>query len=179
MDKLEVYHFSHIILLCYSDTLAAQEADSKTLITLLHLRDISEKLNKPLTIVSEMMDIKNRNLAEIAKVNDFIVSDKLISLMISQVSENKSLNAVFADLFDPDGSEIYLKPAKNYVKTDGKVNFYTIIESARKQNETAIGYKLSKHVNNASMSYGVIINPDKSEFIEFTQDDKIIVLAEI
>ena len=35
---------------------------------------------------------------------------------MAQVSENKALSAVLVDLFDADGSEIYLKPAD---QTDG------------------------------------------------------------
>jgi hypothetical protein len=35
--------------------------------------------------------------------------------MLSQISENKLLGPVFADIFDPEGSEIYLKAAAEYV----------------------------------------------------------------
>ena len=38
LQRAETY--DHVIVLCYSDTLDAQEADARTLITLLHLRDI-------------------------------------------------------------------------------------------------------------------------------------------
>ena len=58
-----------------------QEADAKTLICLLHLRDISNKTGKSLSIVSEMLDNKNRVLAEVTKADDYIVSDRLISLI--------------------------------------------------------------------------------------------------
>ena len=50
-----------------------------------------------------MLDLRNRELAEVTQADDFIVSDQLISLMLAQVAENKHLNAVFADLFDPRG----------------------------------------------------------------------------
>ena len=63
-----------------------------------------------------MLDVRNRELAEVTRADDFIVSDQLISLMLTQISENRELDAVFADLFDPDGSEIYLKPAGDYVE---------------------------------------------------------------
>lgn len=36
-----------------------------------------------------MLDIRNRDLGVVAKADDFIVSDNLISLMLSQLSENK------------------------------------------------------------------------------------------
>ena len=84
--------------------------------------------------------MRNRELAEVTKADDFIVSDKLISLLMSQVSENKYLMRVFEDLFDADGSEIYLKPAGSYVETGRPVNFYTVVESARRRGEVAIGY---------------------------------------
>jgi len=177
LDGLNLHTFNHIILLC-SDTLPVQEADANTLITLLHLRDIAEKAGKPLTIVSEMLDIRNRNLAEVARVNDFIVSDKLISLMLTQISENKQLNAVFTDMFDPDGSEIYLKPATRYVKPGVPVNFFTVLESARRRGELAIGYKLAAQASDAEQAYGVKVNPVKDDTITFGEGDRIIVVAE-
>ena len=57
-----------------------------------------------------------RELAEVTQADDFIVSNKLTCLMLSQISENPGLNAVFTDLSDPEGSEIYLKPAGDYVE---------------------------------------------------------------
>ena len=177
LESLNLGSFGHIILLCYSDDLAVQKADARTMITLLHLRDIAEKTNQDFSIVSEMLDIRNRNLAEVSQADDFIVSDKLISLMMAQVSENKALNSVFQDIFDTDGSEIYLKPMAEYVETGKPVNFYTVLESARKKNETAIGYRLIADARNSSQAYGIHLNPDKSEKIIFAANDKIIVLA--
>lgn len=59
-----------------------------------------------------MLDIKNRQLAQVTRADDFVVSDNLLSLMLSQISENAELAEVFQILFDPEGSEIYLKPAE-------------------------------------------------------------------
>lgn len=177
LESLDLGSFGHIILLCYSDDLAVQKADARTMITLLHLRDIAEKFNQHFSIVSEMLDIRNRNLAEVSQADDFIVSDKLISLMMAQVSENKALNSVFQDIFDTDGSEIYLKPMAEYVETGKPVNFYTVLESARKKNETAIGFRLIADARNSSQAYGIHLNPDKSEKIIYAANDKIIVLA--
>jgi len=178
LDELEIDRYNHVIILCYSDTLDTQEADAMTLITLLHLREIADKTGHKFTIVSEMLDIRNRNLAEVTRADDFIVSDRLVSLMMSQVSENKHLNAVFADIFDPEGSEIYLKPAENYVKLGVPLNFYTILESAKQRSEIAMGYRLISYSNDVERSYGVVVNPYKSEMITFSEGDKIIVAAE-
>jgi voltage-gated potassium channel Kch len=178
LENLNLPSYDHVIIMCYSDQLDTQAADAKTLITLLHLRDIADKTGHTFSIVSEMLDIRNRNLAEVTKANDFIVSDKLVSLMLSQVSENKYLNAVFADIFDPEGSEIYLKPVSDYIKIGKPVNFYTIVEAAKRRNEVAFGYRVEADVNDATKSYGIIVNPKKSAMINFSSKDQIIVLSE-
>jgi ion channel POLLUX/CASTOR len=177
LEGLQPYDYDHIISLA-NDTIPIQASDAKTLITLLHLRDIAEKRGHDLSIVSEMLDTKNRELAEVTKADDFIVSDKLISLMLSQISENKQLAEVFRYLFSNDGCEIYLRPANLYIKPDSSTDFYTVVEAARQRNETAIGYRIAKDAHNSSHAYGVKVNPDKTQIMMFAKDDKIIVLAE-
>lgn len=178
LDELNIKNFHHVIVLSYSDILDVQQSDAKTLITLLHLRDIANKHGKPFNIVSEMLDIKNKELASVINADDFIVSHTLVSLLISQLSENKELKAVFDDLFDADGSEIYLKPAINYVELGKEVNFHTIVKAAALNGETAIGYRKNCFASQQDKAYGVVVNPNKFDKITFEEIDKIIVLAE-
>jgi hypothetical protein len=98
--------------------------------------------------------------------------------MLSQLSENRELKAVFDDLFDAEGSEIYLKPVSDYVQPGKEVNFYTAASSAARYNEIAIGYRRCKFTHDADKTYGVVVNPDKSEKIIFEERDKLIVIAE-
>jgi voltage-gated potassium channel Kch len=178
LDALDLTSFEHIILLCYAEELDAQAADAKTMMTLLHLRDIEQKKGEAYSVVSEMMDVRNRALASVAKADDFIVSDELTGLLLTQVSENAELLEVFEDLFKAEGSEIYLKPARDYVALKREVNFYTLVESARKRGEVAIGYRLERHATDSSRAYGVRVNPPKPEMVTFQDEDKVIVLAE-
>ncbi len=178
LESLPLESFAHIITLSYSDTLEIQAADAKTLVTLLHLRDISEKSKVSFSIVSEMLDTRNRELASVTQADDFIVSDKLISLMLSQLSENKELGRVFDDLFQSEGSEIYLKPIDEYIRLDQPVNFYTLLKAASQRGELAIGYRLQAHAQDRENGFGVKVNPKKSERIQFGPLDKLIVLAE-
>jgi hypothetical protein len=59
----------------------------------------------------------------------------------------------YADLFDAGGNEIYLEPIEHYVRTDGEINFATLVAAAR----------------------GIVVNPAK-----FTPSagDRAIVLTE-
>ena len=169
--------YDHLILLSYMG-IDLQESDAKTLICLLHLRNLSEMVGKDFSIVSEMLDIRNRDLGVVAKADDFIISHNLISLMLSQLSENKYLKKVYDILFQAEGSEVYLKPVSRYVKHGEPVNFYTVLESAAQLNETAIGYRISTQSSDSEKKYGININPIKSNIINFIEGDSIIVLSE-
>lgn len=178
LDNVGIKDFEHIIILGYSDTFPPEQVDSKTLFTLLHIRDIAEALGKRFSIVSEMLDEKNRSLAEVTKADDFVIGNKIIGLLLTQISENKSLNAVFQDIFDSDGSEVYLKPVSLYVKPGVPVDFHAVVESASRKNETAIGYRIISQRDDQKKAYGVVVNPNKDTKIAFTKDDKIVVFSE-
>jgi voltage-gated potassium channel Kch len=177
LDQLDVAGYQHVLVISPTDRYDAQRADARTLVTLLHLRDIASTIGHPFSITSEMADVRNRTLAEVTRADDFIVSDRLISLLLTQVSENKQLHAVFADLFDAEGSEVYLRPVSDYVATGRPVSVATIVEAARRLEEVAIGYRIRAESNDAIRAYGVHVNPRKSTQVTFDAGDKVIVLA--
>lgn len=178
LEALDIYTYNHVIVMGYTEHLGHEEADARTLVTLLYLRQLVENSRAKVNIVSEMLNVRNRELARVTKVDDFIVSSKLVSLIMSQVSENKHLNAVFQDLLDAEGQEIYLKPASDYVDCGSPVNFYTVVEAALRRGEVALGYRrLAPEFRGGAMD-GVVVNPAKSELVDFKPDDRIIVLAE-
>ena len=124
-----------------------------------------------------MRDVRNRQLAEATDADDFIVSEKLVSLMMSQVAENKQVHAVLQDLFDPDGAEIYLKPAAEYVTLGAELSFSTLVAAARQRGEIAIGYRLFADAKQQASGYGVRINPDKASKLSLSEADKVVVIA--
>lgn len=182
LDDLGVEQYDHIIVLSQTELTDVQSTDARTLSTLLHLRDIADKKGHTFAIVSEMLDDRNRELAEITHTDDFIVSVKLDSLMLSQISENKELKSLFELLFSAGGPAIYIKPAEYYVELGRPVNFYTVLESARQQNQIALGYKLSsskpRYEGQGILAHGVVVNPIKSKQLFFSEGDKIIIIAD-
>jgi Trk K+ transport system NAD-binding subunit len=178
LEKLELGRFDYIIVLGYTN-LDIQERDARTLLTLLHLRKILEnrKVEREISIVSELSDDRNRRLAETFKPCDFIISDNIISTMMAQLSENSELKPVFDDLMNAGGCEIYLRPVTNYINPKIEVNFNTIIKSAAQKKEIAIGYRKIAEADKPN-HYGVYLNPVKSEIVKFENDDKVIVISE-
>lgn len=89
----------------------------------------------------------------------------------AQAALHPAVASVFDALANPEGSEIYLKPAENYISINNETDFYTIIEAARRLDETAIGYILHE-------TGQLFINPPKDQKHRFYHFDKIIVLSD-
>ena len=175
LEALTPGRFQHVIVLA-EDTHSPQHSDARTLVTLLHLRDMKQRSGEKYSIVSELNDDANRRLAQVIKADDFVVSQKLISLLLTQLVKNRYLNDVFAELFDARGCDIFLKPADEYLRQCVPATFATVIEAATRRGETAIGYRV--HVQAyAPPMYGVELNPPKDRRLTLTPDDRIIVLS--
>ena len=183
LEDIEYTEFGHV-LIQGNENLDIEEADTITLSTLIYLREIRDKSGKYFPIVTELFDSSNHELIQSSESDDFIISDNIISAAVTQISENKLLADVFSELFRPEGVEIYLRPAESYVKLDENINFYTVLESAKRRSETALGYrlyrfsKLKGHTfKGKEMAYGVMLNPEKTQSLELSKGDSIIVLS--
>lgn len=150
---------------------AADEADARTVITVLLLRDLfrSFKDKKP-RIISEILDPRTKDLLEQDYGADFVVSAEMTSMLLAQVSERRELNAVFADLFDSDGNEIYLKRAACFALLGYTTPWLTVQKVARQRGEVAIGY--------LKLNATPVINPKQDESVVFAEEDRVIVISE-
>ncbi len=176
LDQHVVAGLDQVIVLCYSDHLAPQVADARTLVTLLHVRDILARLDAATPVVTEMIDDRNRVLAEVAHVDDVVVSGEIVSLLVTQLSEDRRLEHVFAELLGEEGSEVYLRPAGWYVPSGAEVCFATVVAGAIGRGETAIGY--ASEALGDGYSFGVEVNPDKSTIFTVLPGDRVVVLAD-
>jgi hypothetical protein len=167
----------HVIVMCEDSSFDPETADSRTLVTLIHVRDIARRSGSSFSLTSQILDVRNRALAEAAEADDFIVSDRILSLIAAQLSENPGLAPVLDDLFDPSGSEIYIKRAADVVRAGIPVDFYTVAESCARRGQCAIGYRVASKARDPEACYGIVVNPRKSEKIVFEEGDGIVVLA--
>ncbi|MCA9796282.1 MAG: NAD-binding protein, partial [Candidatus Eremiobacteraeota bacterium] len=174
LESLDLYSYDRVVLMC-DGSVTPQQADSRVLMTLLHLRDLGSRSGRRLTIVSEMMDPNNCRLAAVARADDFIVGSRLVSFLLTQISESRGLVEVFSNLFDAEGQEIYLKPAGDYLKLDTPANYATLLEAARRRGEIAIGYRRSAEADKADHNFGVVLNPGRSERFSLSAEDRVVV----
>ena len=166
-----------VIVLCYSDDLDGAAADAKTLITLLHVRDILARAGSEAPVVSEIIDDRDRELAQVADIDDVVVSGEIVSLVLTQLAEDARIEPVLHELLAADGSELYLRPAEWYLTPGTEVTWATAVASASRRNETAIGYSSASLAEEGS-AFGVVVNLPKSQTVTVGAGDRIVVLAE-
>ncbi len=172
LDELANANVDNIVLLS-NDECDMEQSDAQMLLKLIHIRDICEKTGLVFNITSEMKNPSNQKLAKIAKVNDFVIGNYIVNMIMAQISENRHLSSVFNELLRPEGNEIYIQSAQNYIDIEKEIDFYDITEIVKQNGEIAIGYKLQREG-----SIEIITNPLKSEKVKFSKDDCIILLSD-
>ena len=175
LSSIDLAGYQHIVLLS-ADTVADTHSDFRSLVTLLHLRDLEARLGHPLGITGEIADEHTLALAP-APHGDSptfreqgIVSRTMVSRLMTQVATNPDLVPIFAELFDPEGNELFLRPAADYVHPGRETTFATVAESAFRQSQVAIGYR-------QSATRTIYLNPDRRLPLTLAEADQVIVLA--
>lgn len=155
-----------VIVLGYRDALSVDEADARTLLALLTLRQAWPPAGTDhVRIVAELLDQRNLVLAAPVGVDDLIVSDALASLLMAQLSERADLQAVFDDLFDAEGAVVDLVAADA-----GARRWVEVVAGAAARGLSAFGYR-------KAVDGGVVINPPKSSTVSLAAGDELVVVA--
>lgn len=172
MEELLTEDLDNVLLLS-NKNLEPEEADARTLLNLIYLWDIIKKDKRRVSITSEMRRTVNQRLATQSRSDDFVIGSNIVNLLMTQIAENRELTALFEDILDEEGSELYMKPMENYVQLNVPVDFYTVTESASRQSHIAVGYK--KIIDGEML---IVTNPSKKEKVTFVEGDLLIVIAE-
>jgi hypothetical protein len=182
---LEIQPFSYnniIILASVSDGHDAQQIDSENIVTLLLLRSIFNEYpedSAATKLITEVLDSQNLPLVARAGVKDVIISSRLVSMIMAQVSQSKDMKRVYDDLFSEDGSEIYIKPASLYFDhLPITLNFADLIALAQQRNEICLGIKIKALEFDASKNNGIQLIPTKMQSLTLGPEDSLVVLAE-
>lgn len=161
--------FNEVIVLGRRDGITSEEADARTLLTLLAFNQVVHKNGLgAVRIVAELLEQRHAPLAQATGADDFIVSDELTSLMMAQLSERHELDALFRDLFDRDGCTIELVAADRLGAASASC-FGDVVAAASAQQQSAIGYR-------RSADGVVVVNPTKSAALSLSSADAVVVL---
>ncbi|MFJ7958125.1 NAD-binding lipoprotein [Streptomyces sp. NPDC096319] len=173
-DALELAGYDAVIVLGPDHRPGRPHSDDLTLVTLLHLRERERASGLRVPVVTEMTDDRNRLIAPRAPGADFVVSGRLIGLLMTQISQNPHLAAVFEELLAPDGNGLHLRPAAEYIRTGRTASFASVAASAARRGACAIGYLTRP---GAPPGHGLHVNPPKAEVRHWHPEDRIVVIT--
>ena len=182
LKAIDPFKYDNIIILSQNSLeLDADKIDSDTLIILLLLRNIKQEMGGGVDshIITQVLNSENQEIITQTDVDDFIISNKLITMILAQLSEEPLIKALYDDLFSEDGSEIYVKQADLYfTEFPQKVRFGDLIGLAAKREEVCLGIRKGSLSKDSSSNFGVRLNLPKDEFVTITEEDFLVVLSE-
>ncbi|CAM8947764.1 unnamed protein product [Rhodiola kirilowii] len=198
LESLPLESFDSILILADESVEdSAIQADSRSLATLLLIRDIQAKrmpckesvtdggsfsqgswmgemqqASSESVIISEILDPRTKNLLSMSKIGDYVLSNELVSMALAMVAEDRQINDILEELFAEEGNEMQIRPANVYLRVGEELSFYDVILRARQRREIVIGYRL------ANAEQAVINPPAKHEKQKWTMEDLFVVIAE-
>ena len=175
LERLDLTGIDEVVLLAYRDTYESQAADSRTLLTLIHLRELIHDSGRSIGIATELLDARNRALASRSREDDFVASEELVSNVMVQLSENPGLAPVLKELLTAEGSEFHLRPASHYMQPDTPTPFGAIVQEGLRRGEAVIGV-LDRDPSRLLPDLRMAI--DKNEHVTLGAEDAVVVVAE-
>ncbi|KAL4193750.1 hypothetical protein AMTRI_Chr06g178440 [Amborella trichopoda] len=202
LESLPLETFDSILILADESVEdSAIQADSRSLATLLLIRDIQarrlpfresmpthansrgshfqsswigemQQASDNSVIISEILDPRTKNLLCMSRISDYVLSNELVSMALAMVAEDRQVNKVLEELFAEEGNEMQLRHADLYVREEEELSFYEIMLRARQRKEIVIGYRLAS-------AERAIINPTSKEVRRrWSGKDVFVVIAE-
>ncbi|KAL7219539.1 hypothetical protein ACSBR2_012570 [Camellia fascicularis] len=201
LESLPLESFDSILILADESVEdSAIQADSRSLATLLLIRDIQAKrlpyreakifqghrgsisqgswigemqqASDKSVIISEILDPRTKNLLSMSKISDYVLSNELVSMALAMVAEDRQINDVLEELFAEEGNEMHIRRADLYLRDGEELSFYEVLLRARQRREIVIGYRL------ANAEKAVINPPGKNEKRRWSLEDVFVVIAE-
>ncbi|MCB1172676.1 MAG: hypothetical protein KDK39_03880 [Leptospiraceae bacterium] len=172
--------YNNVIIL-KKDGGEAELRDSETISTLLEFRHYFRQHNGAIKtqLISEVADSENTEVIQEVGVRDFLISNKFVSKMYAQASEDPEILKVYDELFKEEGSEIYIKPASLfYSNFPVTVSFADISAATSRRGESCFGVRIKSEEKDHSNNQGFHINPAKKARFTLTEKDFLITLAE-
>merc|ERR1712167_191712 len=160
-------------------------SDSRSMVTMLLARDCQRQLDtagiigRNPVLIPEILDPRTADLVSIAAANDFMVSNRMVSEALGQMSQQINIHALVEDLFNPEGNEMHIKDIRLYAAPGEQLTFWELLARGRTRCEVVIGFYC------ANFGSDVIINPTgkdgevrKDEPILWQDGDRVVVISE-
>lgn len=160
------------VLLASSDVLASEvEADARTVVGYLVLRQILRGTSRRPQVLVELSDASNEKIVGETR-DEILVGPLLLSHMLAQVALRRELRAVFEALFGASGADVSFLPPERY-GLSGRRSFADVAAAVAAAGDIALGLFRPGLGSGQRLQ----LNPDRSVALAFEPEDRIVVLG--
>lgn len=162
------------VLILSDDTVGDDSLDSNVFVSLIAL-ETAFKENKELSFITELLDSRNLNSVKDFNIKNAIISNKLMSLLITQLAMNKNSKEFFESLLMTDTDEggdvfdIKINRVRQVLDLNQDLTF---------QNKAELVQSFYNSVEKKCMLIGIIQNGETMYLCENQDENKPITLTE-
>lgn len=176
--QIEAERFDNITLLSPEFIKDPLLSDAETVMAFVLLdRYLQEAApDADIAFLAELNDEDNQPLLRLSRPADILITQEIVSHLLSQVAVRRALAWVYEELFTFGGSEISFRRFGDAVDLEAhpQVDFDICQEACLRTGAVAIGYKLA--AARAPLEAGVHLNPDRDVAFEPRDGDRLIVV---
>jgi hypothetical protein len=169
--------FDRIVLLSPSFIDDPLVADAETVMaSVLLQRDLREHgRDEGVPMVIELNDEDNQPLLQLYEVRDIIVTQEIISHLLSQVAVRRALAWIYEELFTYGGTDVQIRPFGDIFEGDEleDLTFDDVQTRCLRKGLVCVGYMLAEA--RGAFSAGTHLNPSRVDAITPADSDKIVV----
>lgn len=171
---IEATVYDNIVMLGCDWLPSPAEADARTILGFLMLRNLLADKTSPPKVLLELLDPENHSLFTHSH-EEVILSPRILSHILAHVALMPELNLVFKELFSSGGAEFSLKQWSRYGPVGKRMHFPEIQRLVSQQGEIALGVRI--HGKESLPDGGVELNPPREKTWEFSNRDEVVVLT--
>ncbi|MGI9645586.1 MAG: CASTOR/POLLUX-related putative ion channel [Ilumatobacteraceae bacterium] len=171
-DAARASELTSIVLLGYRRGMSIGEADSRTLLNLMRLRrQLDAWTDGAPRVVVELLDADKVDLHRGKRADDYVISDAIVSRILTQVAEQPERRAIMFSLYATDGPSVHLVESEA-LGLHGDTGFDDVITAAYSAGLLAIGWR-----RGSDRDGELVLNPATSRRVDLQPDDQIVVIG--
>jgi len=160
-----------IILQSEDEGLNQEKKDALNLILDLNLNELKKTgaINNDIRVILHLNDGAKKSLTQNDSSHEFIMSDLLTSLLITQLTDNPYLAGIFDELFNERGAKIQIHPISKFISGfDSDYEVWQLIPFINNNNHSFLGLTIDDEL---------FLNPNKRMTINPSSQISIITIG--
>ena len=135
-------------------------------------------------IITEILDAANtKSLLAQLDCSGYVLSNRIMSDLISQVVEDQKMHTVLDELLSPTGSSFSIRDISEYVHLDreGPLSFWDVALRASDRGQIAVGYKRARDsflaLENRDCEFSLTNPPNKRRERQWKKGDVLVTIC--